>query len=1421
MNTAHRHPAHFPAASRHEDRPTIGRRVFSFRGLLVNPLRVLAALIAALALLVPKSAADTLTFQQGVGGYAGLKQTTLFQLGAGASAVNGGLAAGTWTVDGGSASYNDGQFKQGLIWFDNIFGSNPGQIPLGSTITSATITATYDDISTSAFSTYRMLQTWSPATATWNSFANGVQNDGVEAAAAASASVSNPNGNVSGTYNAWGTSLTADLQLFSNGTPNYGWVVLPTSGNAGWGWSAAQTNSPVLSVTFTPPASTLAATITSPASSATVGQSFTITAAATAVFPATVASVTFKDGATTLGVDTTSPYSWDVTGAAPGSHTLTAVITDSNSATATSSPVNVTVVNAPPTVSVTSPTGGSSFTVGSNVTLNATAADDVAVTSVEFFVDNVSIGTDNTSPYSAAWNNVPPGAHVLKAVATDGTNSTTSTLVNVSVSGFGALQFDGVDDYVTMGNNGATPSVPTSQPLGAQSFTLECWVKHDPSGTGRTTASSGSGGVNIYPLIGKGRGEADGSNVDCNYTFGLQTDGRLAADFEDLNSGLNHPIIGTNVVPSNTWHHVAATYDATTGIWKLYIDGVQDTTVTVSGSGNVLIPRYDSVQHFGLGTAMNSAGATQGFFKGVMDEVRVWNVARTQAEIQSTMNSEVVSATGLIGRWSLNESSGTAAINSGSAGTGVNGTLTGANGLPTRATGYPFGPQAPTVAITSPANNATVGTIFTIDATAADSDGTITSVSFYDGATLLGTDTTSPYSYSWVGASVGSHALTAVAVDNSSLSTTSATVNVTVTSNNPPTITLASPANLATVPGTSTTISASVIDPEAGAMTVTFYGRQTAPVTPGPDFTVIAIPDTQFYSEDAGRNPVAPGTGAHISYFTDQTNWITANRISRNISFVAHMGDMVQNADSVDAEWVRADGAMQLIENPLTTLLTNGIPWGGAPGNHDIGVAGALGTGSTVKWNQYFGSGRWAGRAYFGGHYGTDNNNNYQFFRAAGLDFLVINISYGTTADTAVHDWADALMKAYPNHRVILTSHWIINTGNPATFGGQGQALYDNLKDNPNLFLMLCGHVHGDGRRTDVFQGRTIYSILSDFQDGANGGNGFLRTLTFSPANNRITAEMYSPTLGRTATVADVPTSQGIYNLDYNLQGAVSDWIPLGTVNVPANGTTASINWTGLQAGRDYEWYATTNDGIYTVTSATRRFRAADGSVPTVAITSPANNSTYFAPFTANLTATASDPDGSVTKVEFFDGATKLGEDTTAPYQYTATGLGLGSHPLTAVATDNLGNTTTSAVVTVTANALDSDGDGIPDSYETAHGLNPANPVDAALDSDGDGVSNRDEFIFGTASDVADRYAFSAAYNSPAGTATVTFATSTGRTYRVFYSNTLGAGSWQPGSGVVPGTGATMQWTDDGTVTGSLPSVAEKRYYRIEATVVP
>jgi endoglucanase len=95
---------------------------------------------------------------------------------------------------------------------------------------------------------------------------------------------------------------------------------------------------------------------------------------------------------------------------------------------------------------------------------------------------------------------------------------------------------------------------------------------------------------------------------------------------------------------------------------------------------------------------------------------------------------------------------------------------------------------APSVSITSPANNASfaAGSTITISANATDSDGSISKVEFFRGATLIGTSTAGPYSFSWTNAAAGTYSLTAKATDNAGAVTTSAAVSITVTNPTPP-----------------------------------------------------------------------------------------------------------------------------------------------------------------------------------------------------------------------------------------------------------------------------------------------------------------------------------------------------------------------------------------------------------------------------------------------------------------------------------------------------------------------------------------------------------------------------------------------------------------------------------------------------------
>jgi regulation of enolase protein 1 (concanavalin A-like superfamily) len=111
--------------------------------------------------------------------------------------------------------------------------------------------------------------------------------------------------------------------------------------------------------------------------------------------------------------------------------------------------------------------------------------------------------------------------------------------------------------------------------------------------------------------------------------------------------------------------------------------------------------------------------------------------------------------------------------------------------------------QPPVVSITSPASGAsfTAPANITVTASASDPDGTIARVELYNGTTLLATDTASPYSFSWTNVAAGSYTLKAIAYDNTGASTTSATVNVTVTaaSSAPTTVTFQKSADDATL----------------------------------------------------------------------------------------------------------------------------------------------------------------------------------------------------------------------------------------------------------------------------------------------------------------------------------------------------------------------------------------------------------------------------------------------------------------------------------------------------------------------------------------------------------------------------------------------------------------------------------------------
>ncbi len=199
-------------------------------------------------------------------------------------------------------------------------------------------------------------------------------------------------------------------------------------------------NSQPVSITVSNTGATVS--ITAPAAGATVTTgSVQVTATATAPTGQTLASIQLKvDGSNFGTACTTSPCSATLNTAvlANASHSLTAIATDSASASTTSAAVSITVTNGP-TVSITAPAAGATVTTGSvQVTATATAPTGQTLASIQLKVDGSNFGTAcTTSPCTATLNTtlLTIGAHSLTAVATgSASSSATSAAVAITVN---------------------------------------------------------------------------------------------------------------------------------------------------------------------------------------------------------------------------------------------------------------------------------------------------------------------------------------------------------------------------------------------------------------------------------------------------------------------------------------------------------------------------------------------------------------------------------------------------------------------------------------------------------------------------------------------------------------------------------------------------------------------------------------------------------------------------------------------------------------------------------------------------------------------------------------------------------------------------------------------------------------------------
>ncbi|WP_390814343.1 metallophosphoesterase [Bremerella alba] len=295
--------------------------------------------------------------------------------------------------------------------------------------------------------------------------------------------------------------------------------------------------------------------------------------------------------------------------------------------------------------------------------------------------------------------------------------------------------------------------------------------------------------------------------------------------------------------------------------------------------------------------------------------------------------------------------------------------------------------------------------------------------------------------------------------------------------------------------------------------------QDTLPATPDGTFSIVVIPDTQSYQRDASR----PGENARVNpIFSRHIDWITQNLEQHNISFVSHVGDIVDR--NTPQQWECAQKCMDRLHGR--------VPYGISVGNHDMTRAG-----DSSLFQQTFPASRFDSMPWYGGSYEpvdslpghcTNNANSFQLFSAEGIDFLFLHLE--CNAPDHVLAWADGVLEQHADRKAIVTTHMglgpleLPTNGEDYIHATKGRMKWkkthgDNgntpeqmwqkcFRKHSNLILICCG----DQSRTQSMHlesvgihGNTVHQALSDYS------TGWLRLYRFHPKDNLITAWSFDP----------------------------------------------------------------------------------------------------------------------------------------------------------------------------------------------------------------------------------------------------------------------------------------------------------------------
>ena len=287
------------------------------------------------------------------------------------------------------------------------------------------------------------------------------------------------------------------------------------------------------------------------------------------------------------------------------------------------------------------------------------------------------------------------------------------------------------------------------------------------------------------------------------------------------------------------------------------------------------------------------------------------------------------------------------------------------------------------------------------------------------------------------------------------------------------------------------------------------------------DFSIVVLPDPQHYASK------------YLKVGAAQTEWIAENAQKLQIKFVISVGDNVDHGWK-DAEFKHSVSFMD--------KLNNVVPYGVAVGNHDL-LDGKKKSYKSLKFLDYYGPQRFKKYPWYGGA-SPSGFSSYQTFSGGGMKFLALELT--VAAPKPEIEWAKKVMAEHPDLPVILTTHQMLD---PKARPGKGTAVSgpdrqtpahvweQMLEPSPQVFLVICGHYHGEAYITKTTKAaQPVHVVLQDYQDEANGGNGWLRIFTFRPEQNKIDVQTYSPSLKEYKTG---PKSKFSFAVDFQRLAAV------------------------------------------------------------------------------------------------------------------------------------------------------------------------------------------------------------------------------------------------------------------------------------------